>query len=230
MRLSSRLLLVKYALKSGALRLMPEFYWDMRRFLYGWYEPELALLPFLADPKRPAFDIGAHFGLWLTAMLPHFAEIHAFEPVPRLAAVLRAGHGGKRVHVHELALSNAPGRTSMRIPIASLGRSTVEPQNRLRGLKDISQPIVEIQVATGRLDDLALPDPAFIKIDAEGHELAVLKGAEKLIARARPAMVIELEEHHFPDTSAETARLLDALGYVALRLPGSRNCLFLPHS
>ena len=69
MRLSSRLILVKYALKSGALRRMPEFYWCMRRLLKGLDEPGLALLTYLADRKRAAFEIGANFGTWSAAML-----------------------------------------------------------------------------------------------------------------------------------------------------------------
>ncbi len=231
MNLLSRSLLVKYQLKSAALRLSPRLYWDMRRRLYGWFEPELALLPSFADPNRPAFDIGAHFGLWTAAIRPHFSQVHAFEAMPRLAGVLRAGYRGDRhICVHEVALSDRAGSATMRIPVASLGRSTIEPGNRLQRLKDASQPIREISIATRPLDEMDLPDPAFIKIDVEGHELAVLQGGTKMLARARPVLIIEMEGYHAPESRAQITNMLKALGYSALQIPRSRNTIFLPQA
>jgi FkbM family methyltransferase len=231
MNLLSRSLLIKYKFKSAALRLSPRLYWDVRRRLYGWFEPELALLPSFADPTRPAFDIGGHFGLWTAALRPHFSQVHAFEAMPRLASVLRDGYrGDRRVCVHEVALSDRAGSTIMRIPIAGLGRSTIEPDNRLQGLKDMSQPIREIQVPMQPLDAMDLPDPAFIKIDVEGHELAVLQGGAKMLVRAKPVLVIEMEGRHAPESRAKIVAMLAALGYVPLQLPNSRNTMFLPQA
>jgi hypothetical protein len=91
MKLGSRLRLTKYAVKSVALGYAPDPYWGARKFLKGWNESELALLSGFADQHRAAFDVGANFGMWSAAMLPHFGTVHAFEPIPRLAAVLRKG-------------------------------------------------------------------------------------------------------------------------------------------
>ncbi|HJR56429.1 MAG TPA: FkbM family methyltransferase [Rhizomicrobium sp.] len=231
MKLRSRSLLVKYQFKSTALRLSPRFYWAMRRWLKGWGEPELALLPSFADPARPAFDIGAHFGLWTAALRPHFSQIHAFEAMPRLAGVLRDGYrGDDHVHVHDVALSDRNGPAAMRIPIAGLGRGTIEPGNRLQGLKDMSQPIREISVEARQLDAMNLPDPALIKLDIEGHELAVLQGGANMLARARPVLIIEMEDRHAPESRARIMKMLSELGYAALQLPRSRNTIFLPRA
>jgi FkbM family methyltransferase len=231
MNLLSRSLLVKQTFKSAVLRRSPALYWDMRCRLYGWFEPELALLPSLADPARPAFDIGAHFGLWTAAMRPHCSQVHAFEAMPRLASVLRVGYRrDRRVCVHEVALSNRVGTATMRIPVASLGRSTIEPGNQMQRLKDASQPIQEISVPVRPLDAIDLPDPGFIKIDVEGHELAVLQGGAALLARARPALIIEMEGYHAPESRATITSMLQSLGYSALQIPGSRNTIFLPEA
>ena len=49
-------------------------------------------------------------------------------------------------------------------------------------------------VETKRLDDFAIANCSFIKIDVEGHEEAVLDGASALIAAQRPVLMIELDE------------------------------------
>ena len=55
------------------------------------------------------------------------------------------------------------------------------------------------EVATSRLDDFDLGDVGFVKIDVEGHELAVLKGAPELLTVQRPTILIEIEEHAHRD-------------------------------
>jgi FkbM family methyltransferase len=129
-----------------------------------------------------------------------------------------------------VAVSNRNGRTTLRAPVIGWGRSTVEPQNTLAGLRDESAAVREIDVPMVRLDDMDLPDPAFIKIDVEGHELAVLEGAQALLARARPVLMMEMEDRHAPGTRAVILDLLAGLGYTCLRLPGSENRLFLPRA
>ena len=227
MRVQSRIRLLKYAVKSAILGHTPRVYWFARQVIKGHHEPELALLPQLADPERAAFDIGAHFGMWTSALLPHFREVHAFEPIPRLARVLRSGVGG-RARVHEVALSDHAGTTTLRAPRAGLGRSTVEPRNDLEGMSDPTQPVDVFDVRTMRLDDMGLPDPAFIKIDVEGHELAVVEGGKELIARARPTMLIELVDCQNPGYEAAIIERLEGMGFHATRLPGSRNVIFRP--
>lgn len=227
MRVKSRIRLLKYAVKSAILGHTPRVYWLARQVIKGHHEPEIALIPQLADQGRVAFDIGAHFGMWTYAMLPHFREVHAFEPIPRLAKVLRSG-AGHRAHVHEVALSDHAGTTALRVPRAGLGRSTVEPRNDLGGMSDPTQPVDVFDVRTMRLDDMALPDPAFIKIDVEGHELAVVEGGKDLIARARPTLLIELIDRQNPGYEAAIIARLEGMGFDATRLPGSRNVIFRP--
>jgi hypothetical protein len=82
---------------------------------------------------------------------------------------------------------------------------------------------------------------SFVKIDVEGHELAVVKGGMQLIERERPVLVIESEERHHSGAPGEIMQLLIGLGFRALELrdgrltevrsPGerqSRNLVFVP--
>jgi hypothetical protein len=50
-------------------------------------------------------------------------------------------------------------------------------------------------VATHRLDDYELQNVGFVKIDVEGHELAVLQGATSLLGAQRPTLMVEIEQH-----------------------------------
>ena len=58
---------------------------------------------------------------------------------------------------------------------------------------------VAFPVRASRLDDFALEGVGFVKIDVEGHELAVLQGSRETIARDRPVVVVEIEERFHPD-------------------------------
>jgi hypothetical protein len=63
------------------------------------------------------------------------------------------------------------------------------------------------------LDEYDFRDVAFIKIDVEGHEEAVLKGAQRTLATNRPSLLIEIEERHNTGSIERVAKMLGALGY-----------------
>ena len=73
-----------------------------------------------------------------------------------------------------------------------------------------------IRVPVVRLDSLPLPSPDLIKLDVEGSETAVLRGARQLLERAGPAIVIELHA-----TNEEVSDLLDDCGYTTQNLDSS---------
>ncbi len=77
----------------------------------------------------------------------------------------------------------------------------------------------EFNVLCIAVDSLILPYPIkLIKIDAEGHELSVLKGMRALLQRDHPVLIIEENEESMP--------FLDNLGYSSNKLEGSSNRIF----
>lgn len=103
---------------------------------------------------------------------------------------------GAGVRIEAVALSDKPGVTAMRALKSDPGRSTID--NNIALSDADGSPVQTIEVPVKRLDDLHPDDIGLGNIDVEGHELAVLRGAADTLARNRPTVLVEAEEHHHP--------------------------------
>ncbi len=180
----------------------------MRLQRYRNYEREYFLLPHLIDPMRAAVDVGGNHGVYSGRLAQLTNRVYCFEPNPELAAELR-DKLPKRVIIKECALSDHAGVAELRIPQhLDSGYATIESANSLNG--DQAR-IVHCKIE--RLDDLIREPIGFIKIDVEGHELAVLKGAERILSRDRPDLLIESVSRHNPEAPHNVFNFLYGLGY-----------------
>jgi FkbM family methyltransferase len=181
-------------------------------------DPELHLLPILCDPRRASLDIGANVGAYALHIRRYSRACHLFEPLPELAKQLAAGFLlDHKVRIHQVALSDSSGIATLRLPLRDGDRATalatVEASNELHGL-----PFVTVEVPRRRLDDMGISDVGLIKIDVEGHELAVLRGAERLLRASKPTLLIEAEERHRRAAVRTITEFLEELGYRGLFL------------
>ena len=193
------------------------YLWDKLRRELSHGEPEMRLLPFLADPARVSLDVGSFKGVYAYALIPHSAAVHAFEPNPSVYALLKRrldGLAGKVV-THPIALSNVTGASELRVP--NRERAFTHSRATLSEVA-VTENFTSTPIRTARLDDLGIMNVGFIKIDAEGFERFVLEGARATIARDRPNMLIELEERHTQVPLAEMVAFVCALGYECLVL------------
>ncbi len=147
-------------------------------------------------------------------MLPSSQSVIAFEPRPAQASDLASMFAavGAAVRVEAVALSDTPGVTAMRVLESDPGRSTIDAANALGDADNGAVRTIDVPVQ--RLDDLPLDDVGLIKIDVEGHELAVLRGATATLTRNRPTVVVEAEERHHPHAVAAITEFLARLGYA----------------
>jgi FkbM family methyltransferase len=167
----------------------------------GGLEAELDLLPLLVAPGERALDIGANYGTYALTLARLGARVDLFEPNPAIAAVLAAwAQGQQGIAVHALALSDREGTAELVIP--GDGRVEHDSSAALAGGAVASGRRVPVQLAP--LDSLAIRDAALIKIDVEGHEDAVLRGAAQTLAASNPALIIEIEQRHIARPIAET--------------------------
>lgn len=208
---------VKHWFAPAAKKFAPRlFWWRKYRMLrrLGESRPDVRLAASLCDPNRVSLDIGADVGEFTIAMLASSLSVVAFEPRPGQARDLTTMFDavGAAVRVEAVALSDTGGMTSMRVVGSEPGRSTIDSNNALSDVN--GSEVQSIDVPVTRLDDLHLHNVGMIKIDVEGHELAVLQGAADTLLRNRPAVLLEAEERHRPNAVAEVTRFLNGLGYA----------------
>jgi FkbM family methyltransferase len=178
-------------------------------------ESELQILPFLIDPTRISVDAGANKGVytyWLERLSRH---VYAYEPNPKMFKTLKSGVGIKAT-VNFAALSDQAGEFALRIPKTAQGRYS--NQGASLNHNKVGDNYGEVMVETRRLDDEGLQNIGFIKIDVEGHEMAVLDGALETIKRDRPTLLIEMEQNHTGRAIEDDLKRVTDLGYHMLFL------------
>ncbi len=181
---------------------------------YWFGEPEMRLLAVLCDPSRVAVDVGGHFGIYAYFLMRYARRCVVLEPNPAQVAWLQLAlaRWRARIDIVPVAASDRDGEATLRVPnrgrVHDSGLATLEAANH-----SIGDDVAAVTVATRRIDGLDLGDVGFMKIDVEGHELAVLEGAGATIARDRPNVQVEAEERHRPGTVAAVAAFFAGLDY-----------------
>jgi FkbM family methyltransferase len=223
-------------LKRLAARLPHFWQYALRRIYFGlqvrWNrfftsEPEYALLPTLLSPGDCVIDVGANIGIYTkrcSELVGRDGRVIAFEPVPETFALL-AGNvqrfGFSNVTLINAALSDEAAFVGMRVPTFDTGLKNVY---EARLVHDTDRQTEGLHVMVLRLDALNIPQRvALVKIDVEGHEAFVLRGMVDLLQRDHPSLIVETNS---PDVEAN----LCSMGYLAKRLDGSPNILFLHNS
>lgn len=135
-------------------------------------------------------DIGSHQGEILQLMLQFAPDgnHYAFEPIPYLYIKLKSKFDNKAI-VYPFALSDENGTTKFQFVKNAPAYSGIKKRRY-----DISNPdIEEIEVEIKKLDDVVSVNNRidFVKIDVEGNEMAVFKGARETLKRNKPIILFE---------------------------------------
>lgn len=138
---------------------------------------------------RTAWDIGANRGNHAAFMRRHCERLFCFEPNPgeyrRLADLFR---DIDRITPVNLGLSSIEGRLPFHIDQAASGGSSFELDGRPANFE------AEVNTGDHTARAFGLTDIDFLKIDVEGHEIAVLRGLRDVIRNQRPVIVMEILE------------------------------------
>ena len=161
-------------------------------------------------------DIGANKGsfvYWLSRWVRH-GRVVAFEPQPELARglarVCRAT-GLDNVTVEAKAVYSHSGTQDLYLPRGHQpGASLHQAALQTGGFTTLSVPVVALDEYFDETDRITL-----LKIDVEGAELGVFKGAERILRQHAPLLVFECENRHLaPGNVRDVFSYLEGLGYV----------------
>ena len=171
---------------------------------------------------RTAVDIGAHIGLWSRHLVPKFERVIAFEPCAEFRECLVKNAPG--IHtIQPVALGNEEAMVSLwvnpkhtaetRIDIVDRSALGIDPTNTgaTQTIKDSKGTI-----PMHRLDSYGLLEVDFIKIDTEGFELEILKGARDTLINNDPVIIVEQKPRYVrPEDGPQAAVkfLIHELGY-----------------
>jgi FkbM family methyltransferase len=152
-------------------------------------------------------DVGAHVGHWSVRLAGQARKVIAVEPNPGTARILRTNIAMNKlsnVVVYEVAAWDCD--TMLRLappeglPIGGGTRVLDDGKGTVKGV---------------RLDALLAAEPAvdLVKLDVEGADLHALEGMRGLLARHRPAMLIECHDMYGYYDFADMEALISDLGY-----------------
>jgi FkbM family methyltransferase len=168
-----------------------------RSFIYGAWEPEVTrTLTSTVKQGMTVIDIGAHIGyytLLLAKCVGPSGRVFSFEPHPGNFDLLRENvQLNKLVQVQVLnqAVFSRAGEITISIPD--------EQPNSGNGSVCLDTGVQQFRVSAVSLDAFCkefMVRPDILKMDVEGAEYEVLKGAQGVLAQFRPKLLIEL--HHF---------------------------------
>jgi FkbM family methyltransferase len=183
----------------------------------------LVLERFKPNPGQVFIDVGADRGMTILSILlfPHITNrIIGFEPNPLVFNKLENSRfiRNNRVKAYRLGLSNSNEELTLYIPfyrkwmfdgLASFDYESAKNwlTHRLWRFNPDKLSIKEVKCQVRKLDDFDF-NPYFIKIDVQGYELNVLKGAEKTIKAHRPILLIEC-------VTPDIVQFLEQYGYLS---------------
>jgi FkbM family methyltransferase len=178
-----------------------------------WFEKETVFLPRYLRPGMTAIDIGANLGVYsllMASLVGAEGHVFAFEPASEPRALLersRALNQAKNLEISASALSDNERE----------GHLVLGNSSELNALGDggigerVHVTSLDFETASHNW-----PAPDFIKIDAEGEEERILRGASKTLTRHSPVVMFEIKAGNRVNETLRAA--FPALGYGLFRL------------
>jgi FkbM family methyltransferase len=172
----------------------------------------------LVHPGDVVVDVGANLGIWSLLAAKRGGRVHAFEPVPAMAARLRqhvAMNGAEAIVVNQLAVGAESGSLPFfAVPTGNTGASSLSSHRA-----DSVELCVDVIPLDSYIDRVDVR-----KVDVEGAELLVFRGARRLLSSENaPIVFFEIDEHlceSFGVTTGDVKRFLTDCGYGIYRWSG----------
>lgn len=178
----------------------------------------------LKQGSKVIFDVGANVGKTVTKYLNLFpnADIHAFEPIPEANEKFKATHADKKnIVLSNCGLSDNVGATKLNVNESIDTSSILESQEIGASSDKLCKTVMQIEIKVQTIDNYCekagINQIDILKIDTQGSELNILKGAEKMLqSKAIDVIFTEVyfkEQYVDQPTMYEIALFLKKYGY-----------------
>jgi FkbM family methyltransferase len=188
-----------------------------RSYIYGTWEPEITqIIVDTVSPGMIVLDIGGHIGFYtllMSRLVGETGKVYSFEPFPRNLQLLQENielNKIQNVQVIPSAVSDMTGMVSLLID----GDHDLPGRSSLVYRSGKSESSMEVE--TTSIDDVMANiehSIDFMKIDVEGAEDLVLKGALKTIQKHHPIILVELHQMGQYDDDHPALYFLQSLSY-----------------
>lgn len=161
--------------------------------------------------RGSAADVGANIGNHSLFFQQFFNKVFSFEPNQRTFKLLKINAElVENIECFNVGLSDVEGSAILNLNTNNIGGSHISQNVNLKlGLQQ------EIILKTlDSYEDTFKDKLGLVKIDVEGHELAVLKGAIKLLKRDQPVVLFEQQIENFVDGKSPVVAFLESIGYL----------------
>lgn len=193
-------------------------------YRYGQHDPDVTLVGMLLAPGDSFVDGGAHFGLFTlvaAARVGSGGRVLAFEPTTatreRLARNVQL-NAFDNVEIVPAALSSDVGTAAFTVfDVIGSGLNHLGPVDARGGHVET----VAVTTLDAALSERRCERPTLVKLDLEGAEHAALLGAKRMLAEARPDLLLEVERSHLARLGAspdDLETLLRPYGYSFFRI------------
>jgi len=163
------------------------------------------------------YDVGANAGTWtlLSKSVIPGATVEAFEPLPAQCAMfVKTLEGIDGVRLHTVALGCENGSAALRVMDLPDASSVLRPTAAGRaefGFSEIGRVVVESRKMDDYRREHDLKPPDLIKLDVQGYELAILRGAAECLRHTK-ALVVEVS---FAEYYEGQSMFHELAGYLA---------------
>jgi FkbM family methyltransferase len=157
-----------------------------------------------------ALDVGANIGNHSVFFANYFNKVVSFEPHPKIFKLLKINTEDlANIEIKNFGLSDKSEASSLRYDIGNYGGSSLTMHNEKSAYQSVD---VQVRPLDDELSNYDQPI-VLIKIDVEGHEAEVLKGAKKVILGNKPTILFEQQVEEINDGTSETFEILKGYGY-----------------
>jgi FkbM family methyltransferase len=206
-----------------AMRTLVELVWR-RQVRSG--DLTAALTDHFAGDGATVVDIGASWGLFsyhLARLVGGGGTVFSYEPHPmNKPALQKLVKARPNVRFRPVAMSDLTGSADLQVPVFGSRRVTAQASlahgfDGQRGVR-----VEKVTVPTVRLDDeIGGGRVDLVKIDVEGHELSVLRGAAVTLREYLPPMLIEIEQRHLDCPIKDVFVEIEDMGYMLYFIDGA---------